>query len=112
METEFPGEDQAWHSYLKSTLSYPESALKAGVEGAVLVSFVVNKNGVPEDVKSLVGHPALRQEAERVIRQSPRWQPATQNGRPVNTYRKQPMAFKPEQKNLLIDLLSFFKKAI
>jgi TonB family protein len=112
LEAEFPGGDQAWQRYLKSTLSYPESALKAGVEGTVMVSFVVNKDGVPEDVKSLVGHPALRQETEGVLRQSPRWQPAKQNGRPVKACRRQPIAFKPEQKNPLIDLLSFFKKAI
>jgi protein TonB len=97
---------------LKSTLPYPESALKAGAEGTVLVSFVVNKNGVPEDVKSLVGHPALSQEAESVLRQSPRWQPARQNGSPVKAYRRQPITFKTEQNNPLIDLLSFFKKTI
>lgn len=110
LEAEFPGGEQAWLTYIKNTVTYPGEALKGKIGGVVLASFVVNHDGVLEDVTSLTGPPILRSEVERVLKQSPRWNPARQNGHPVKAYRKQPVTFQMQESNLLEDLLSFVKR--
>lgn len=108
LEAEFPGGEHAWHTYIKRELLYPRQAQNLDISGTVVVSFIVNPEGALEEVQSLTGHPILRQEAERVIKQSPRWIPAKQNGRAVKAYRRQPVTFQFGQSNMLNKIQRFF----
>jgi protein TonB len=57
----------------------------------VVVQFIVDKEGNVSDVEALSGPAPLQKEAIRVIRLSGKWEPAIQNGRPVRSYKKQPI---------------------
>jgi len=61
---------------------------------AVIARFIVNKQGIVSDIKAEtnLGY-GMEQEVVRVISKSGNWQPAMQNGRPVNAYRRQPITF-------------------
>ena len=89
---EFPGGRAAWLQYLGNNLSYPDSLQV--VKGKVLVRFVIGPDGKIVSVEVLQGlHPVLDEEVIRVIRNSPAWKPATQNGRKVKAIITQPVTF-------------------
>ena len=94
---EFPFEPLA--DWIRQNVQYPESAIKNGEEGKVLVSFIIEKDGSISNVKALpnrVGPPhpfALQKEAERVIRTMPRWKPGIQRGRTVRVSYTVPINF-------------------
>ena len=70
--------------WVDERLVYPESAKSAGIQGRVMVSFVVNADGKVTDVKVLKGaDETLDAEAVRVVSQSPDWTPGKQDGKPV-----------------------------
>jgi TonB family protein len=81
---EFKGGVEAWRRYLERNLKYPESAVNNGVQGVVRVQFNIDKEGRVSDVHAL-NNPgdALVQEAERIIKESGRWEPAIQYNRKV-----------------------------
>jgi protein TonB len=85
----------AFYKYFSKNLKYPIPARKAGVEGKVYVQFVVTKSGEIGPVKVLkgIGH-GCDQEAIRVVKGSPKWKPAKQRGRPVNSQVTLPLVFK------------------
>ena len=94
-ESEFPGGTAAWQRFLNKNLHYPDDALNNEIQGAVMVQFIVDKDGNVSDVEA-VGGPdkgGLREEAVRVIKKSGKWTPALQNGRYVKSYKKQPVTF-------------------
>lgn len=81
---EFPGGLSKFTNYLIAETKYPEAELKEGLEGRVIVSFVVEKDGSITEVEVKEGiSPALDKEAIRVISNSPNWIPGKQNGIPV-----------------------------
>lgn len=89
---EFPGGRKAWYEYLGDNLEYPKSA--QNVKGEVLVKFIISPKGTIETVEVLKSlHPALDKEAIRVIKKSPRWKPAKQNGKQVQTTMTMPIVF-------------------
>lgn len=60
----------------------------------VVVQFVVDKEGVVSDIKTLTNHGyGLEAEAIRVLKKAPKWEPAIQNGYKVKAYRKQMITF-------------------
>jgi periplasmic protein TonB len=86
--------EQGLFKYLSKHLRYPSEAIRAGVEGIVVVSFVVNSSGEISDatvVKSL-GY-GTDEEAMRVIQNMPRWTPGKQNGKPVAVRFTMPIRF-------------------
>jgi periplasmic protein TonB len=92
---EFPGGDKELINFFANTLSYPEIAKRAGVEGKVVLSFIVDKSGKIKDVEVLKGIGAgCDEEAMRVINSMPNWNPGKQNGKPVLTKIKIPVWFK------------------
>ena len=93
IESAYPGGDAAWRRYLLKSLQYPSDAQDNGIQGAVVVQFIVDKEGVVSDVQAISGPEELRREAERVIKKSGKWTPAVQNGRQVKSYKKQPIVF-------------------
>ncbi len=92
---EFPGGKKALFDYLREHTEYPPEAEKNGVEGKVVVQFILKKTGEIENVKVKKSvSEALDQEAKRVIRNMPRWEPGRQQGAPVRVSYRLPILFK------------------
>ena len=91
---QFPGGDKELFAYLNNNLKYPTIAQEQGVQGQVVLRFVVGKNGEVTDitvVRSL--DPRCDQEAIRVVKAMPRWIPGKNNGNPVMVYYNLPVRF-------------------
>lgn len=92
---QFPGGDAAMYKWIGEHMKYPEAAAQAGIQGRVVVSFIVEKDGSVSNVKVLRGKdPDLDKEAVRVVRSMPRWQPGKMNGTPVRVTYMLPLNFK------------------
>ena len=92
---EFPGGTMGLLEYMRTTIQYPAQARKDTIQGRVLVSFIVNKDGSivkPEIVKS--AHPLLDEEALRMVNEMPAWKPGEQNGVPVRVKYTIPVNFR------------------
>ena len=109
---EFPGGDKAMFKYLSDNLSYPKQAREAGVQGRVLVGFVVEADGRITEVKTIRFFPItdskekskpvtltmvlqkeLEDEAIRVVKTMPKWTPGKQRGRNVRVAYRLPITF-------------------
>ena len=94
-ESEFPGGIQKWQRYLIKNLTYPDRAVKANVMGKVILVFIVNVKGGIESIELLKSvEYSIDEEAIRLIKNSPDWTPAFQNGKHVKSYKKQPLVFR------------------
>ena len=81
----FPGGEAALKKYLNENVHYPESAKEMGVEGIVVVGFIVETDGSLKNIKILKFiDPDLEKEAIRVVTAMPAWIPAEQNNTPVS----------------------------
>lgn len=92
---EFPGGVVEFMKWLTANLKYPELAQKNKIQGKVVVSFIVNKDGSissPKIQKSV--DPILDDEALRVIRRMPRWKPGIMDAKPCRTMFAIPVVFK------------------
>ena len=92
---EFPGGTQALLQYLKKNIKYPTICQEQGIQGRVVVQFVVNKDGSivdPEVIKPV--NPYLDKEALRVVSTMPKWKPGEQRGKPVRVKFTLPVQFK------------------
>ena len=91
----FPGGNGALMSYLSSNVKYPVVAQENGVQGRVIVSFVVERDGSISDVKVARSvDPSLDREAQRVVKSMPRWTPGKQNGQTVRVKYTVPVVFR------------------
>ena len=91
----FPGGQGALMSYLASNTKYPVVAQENGVQGRVIVSFVVERDGSITDVRVVRSvDPSLDREASRVVRSMPRWSPGKQNGSAVRVKYTVPVVFR------------------
>lgn len=91
---EFPGGRSAWLSYLADNITYPKALRKEKISGQVIARIVVGPDGkiaTVEIIKSL--HPLIDAEVTKVIKKSPRWKPAKQNGKNVTLTFTQPINF-------------------
>lgn len=80
-------------------LKYPESALRNGIQGRVMVQFIIEKNGKVTDVKVVRGvSEELDAEAVKVISASPEWKAGRVNGNKVRTSMSIPVEFRLEKK--------------
>jgi TonB family protein len=92
---QFPGGQDSLLSFIRQNLNYPEKASDKGIQGKVLVSFIVDKSGKVRDVELKRGvDPLLDAEALRVIRLLPHWVPGMQDGKAVNVSYVLPLNFK------------------
>ena len=91
----FPGGMSKLMEFLKKELQYPQVAIDNNIQGRVMVSFVVNKDGSIEQVAVARGvDPVLDQEAVRVVKKMPKWAPAEQRGKPCRSRFTLPVLFK------------------
>ena len=85
---------QEFSKWVSAHLKYPKEARDAYSDGMVLVKFVVGRNGGVQEVEILKGsHPALNEEALRVVRKSPKWKPGMVDGHIVMKEFKLPIYF-------------------
>jgi periplasmic protein TonB len=91
----FPGGETELRKFFTQHLVYPEIAKRAEVEGKVILSFIVDKNGniIDVEVAKSIGA-GCDEEAMRVLNIMPRWIPGKQNGNPVLTRINIPVVFK------------------
>jgi protein TonB len=90
-----PGGMSGWNKYLSDNLKYPTQARRMGVEGSVILVFVINTDGSIQDVEVLRGiGGGCDEEAIKIVKNAPKWEPGKQRGRPVRTRMRLPIKFK------------------
>lgn len=91
---EFPGGPAAFNQYIATSLKYPFEAAKAGIQGLVLISCIIDEEGNVSRVKVVRGvDPLLDQEAIRVVEMMPKFTPGTSNGEAVKVSYTIPVKF-------------------
>jgi TonB-dependent SusC/RagA subfamily outer membrane receptor len=96
VEPAFPGGADAWKQFLTKNMNAAVPVKKHAPAGAytVWVQFIVDKEGNISGIRALTNHGfGMEQECTRLIKLSPQWIPAMQNGHKVKAYRKQPITF-------------------
>ena len=89
------GDANDFSKWVNQNIQYPTVAQEKGVEGRVVLGFVVDENGQVKDVKVLKGvDPALDAEAVRVVSASPKWAAGKQNGQAAKVSYTFPVVFK------------------
>ena len=97
---QFPGGEAELMRYLSSHINYPPMAAEDGVQGKVIVQFVVDKTGKVGEVKVVRSvDKDLDREAVRVCASLPKFTPGRQNGRPVSVWYTLPVSFKLQGTN-------------
>lgn len=93
---EFPGGQNALFKFLSENVKYPVIAQENGIQGRVIVQFVVDKDGsiVDVEVAKSGGDASLDKEAVRVIKAMPKWKPGKQRGKPVRVKYTVPVNFR------------------
>lgn len=90
----FPGGDEARIRFLQENIDYPQMARESGIQGTVYVTFVVEPNGSVSGVRVLRGiGGGCDEEAVRVIKKMPKWNPGKQRGKPVRVQFNMPIKF-------------------
>ncbi|MGM0530889.1 MAG: energy transducer TonB [Bacteroidota bacterium] len=85
----------AFRKYVQENIKYPTVAAENGIEGTVFVQFVVDTDGGISNVTVTRGvDPSLNEEAIRVIRNAPEWEPGQQRGNPVRVQFTIPIVFR------------------
>lgn len=93
-DPEFPGGMDALYKYLEDNIKYPQKAKDNDISGKVYVTFVVEKDGSitnPRLLRDIGG--GCGQEALRVVKAMPRWNPGKQRGKPVRVQFNLPVSF-------------------
>lgn len=94
-DARFPGGVVALLQYINQSLRYPAKAYEDGIQGRVLCSFIIEKNGHVSDVRVLRGvEPSLDDEAVRVISEMPLWSPGILQGQIVRSRYIMPIVFR------------------
>ncbi len=99
-QPEFVGEGRSQHKYLARNFRYPKSAMENNIQGKVFVKFIVEKDGTLTNIEILKGISNCKEcneEALRLVRGMPKWEPGKQNGNPVRVSYQIPIIFKLEQ---------------
>lgn len=92
---EFPGGEMACMKWLQENIKYPSICVEQNIQGRVIATFVVNRDGSIVDIQ-IVRSPDsyLSKEAERVLKIMPRWKPGRQRGKPVRVKFSLPVTFR------------------
>lgn len=104
---EFPGGMEALNAYLRNNIRYPQEAQKAGIQGRVIIQFIVSKDGSITDAEVVESvDPQLDAEGLRFIKNMPRWKPGIRKGQAIRVKQTLPIRFaftktsdKPENSN-------------
>lgn len=89
------GGEEELMKWIADSLRYPAVAMEQGIEGRVVVRFVVRTDGTTSNFEIVRGkHPELDKEALRVVKTLPAFIPGKMNGDPVNVWYIMPVTFK------------------
>ncbi len=92
---QYPGGKDASDKYFKENLKYPPLAVQQGIEGRVIVRFIVNRDGSISDVSiARSADASLDKEALRLVENMPKWIPGKQSGKNVRVNFTVPVTFK------------------
>jgi TonB family protein len=92
---EFIGGQAKMYQYLGENIKYPAAAQRANISGRVFVKFVVEDDGAIGDVEVMKGIGfGCDEEAIRVVKSMPKWNPGVQNGKNVRVYYNMPIVYK------------------
>ena len=92
---QFPGGNMAMYKWIANHLQYPEECREKGIQGRVMIQFVVNKDGSIPEIKVLKSpHSLLSEEAIRVVKAMPKWKPAKDKGKVVRSHFRLPIVIK------------------
>lgn len=91
----FPGGEVEMMKFIYSNIVYPSDAIANGIQGTVILRFVVSPTGEVTKIELLRSiNPLLDNEAIRILSMMPSWRPGKQGGRPVPVYFTVPVTFK------------------
>ena len=91
---QFPGGDVKLMEFIVKSAKYPTEAKECGLQGTILVNFIVEKDGSITSVQALDGsEKVLSDEAVRVVKTMPRWTPGKQQGEAVRCRLTMPVIF-------------------
>ena len=95
---EYPGGMSAMMNFIMDNIKYPEDAKKAGKDGRVICSFIIDKEGKVTEVHvaQSSGTQSLDEEAVHLVSLMPDWKPGKDKGKPVNVLYTIPVLFKLE----------------
>ena len=110
-QPEFPGGMAELMKYLQKNLRYPQICKEQGVQGRVFVQFVVNTDSTITDVNVIKSvNPHLDEEAVRVVKAMPKWNPGKQRGELVCVRFTLPVTFRLPKDTLKVDTVSVNKQ--
>lgn len=93
-QAQFPGGQAAMDTFIADNMVYPAASKKNGIEGVVNVSFTVKADGQIGTIKIVrMIDPDLEQEAMRLVKSMPAWEPATKDGTAVDSSVQIPIVF-------------------
>ncbi len=91
----YPGGDESRLYYLRKNTRYPDAAIKSGVQGVVMVVFIIELDGSLSNIEISKGiGGGCDEEAVRVVKGMPKWEPAKRAGRPVRLMVRMPIVFR------------------
>lgn len=94
IKANFPGGEVAFRSYLEGEFIYPQRCKDKGINGSVMLRFVVDEAGRISRVKAIEetkSCPEFTTEAIRILKKSPRWVPGQNNGTFLKSWREIPL---------------------
>jgi len=92
---EYPGGMDAMFKFIGENLKYPASAKEKGIQGTVVISFIVNKDGSISDTEILRGiGGGCDEESLRIVNAFPAWKPGVNEGEKVRTQMRLPIMYK------------------
>lgn len=98
VKPQFPGGNTEFLKLLNEQIKYPSECLKRGVQGRVFIRFVVEKDGTIGDIEILRSpDSALSEEAKRVLKLMPKWEPGQKDGKTVATRFSIPVNFRIQE---------------
>ena len=107
---EYPGGVPAMMKFLSSNVKYPVEAQKAGTQGRVILSFIVNKDGSISNVEVIRSvSKELDAEAVRVVQSMPKWKPAMSGGKAVRFEKTLPITFKYTPQETVLTFEEYLK---
>lgn len=94
----YPGGQDALFAYISTNLKYPQEAMDKGIQGTVIVAFVVERNGSISEVRTLRGiGGGCDEEAVRVVQGMPDWTPGKQGGKAVRVRFNLPIRYRLQE---------------
>ncbi len=92
---QFPGGEAALMKYLRQNIKYPVEAKEQGIQGTVVVQFVISPTGKLKNIRAVTRKQkgGLNEEAIRIVKKMPEWHPGRQNGKKVAVQYSLPIRF-------------------